>query len=550
MASLPPLSKFQKSIREAIESGQGAIWVRTHEPEDAQTDIVSMSRRYDDRWNLSIWDTINGMNEIQTDPDVVADMNQPEEDDDPFNQSNQGDMPGAGASSTAVLMTFKALAEQRLRRELDDTVKDEDSVKKIVILRNGHREFSDNGQTNKSTMMLMQHVLTLGKSQHCHVIVFSFPGVEIPLELQEQFWIVDHELPNLEERKEIVKRILPDDQKLSEVELTEVAKSCGGLTRNHVEIVSSLCLMRVKKLDPVTIWNLKAEAINKKGLLTVHHGTEDFSSLGGLKGIKTFCKMALKPGKPDNVKARAILLLGLPGNGKSAFAKALGNQVNRPTMAMDTGKLMGSLVGQTEERTREALAAIDAMEPCQVFIDEIEKSLGGAGKENDGGVGTRMFGSLLTWLNDHTSDVFFIATANNISMLPPEFTRAERFDAVFFFDLPSRESKDTIWNIYMKYYGLDMEQELPSDDEWTGAEIKACCRLAALFDQKLVVTSSQVVPIMTTAREQIDSLRTWASGRCLDAETGEIYYYGKTEHAPKQSVVSMQKRNKRKITSS
>ena len=118
----------------------------------------------------------------------------------------------------------------------------------------------------------------------------------------------------------------------------------------------------------------------------------------------------------------------MPGTGKSAFCKALGNEVGRPTLVLDIGASMGSLVGMTEERTRQALRIADAMAPCIVFVDEIEKGLSGvqASGQTDSGVSARMFGTLLSWLNDHESDVFFVCTANDVSKLPPEFTRAER----------------------------------------------------------------------------------------------------------------------------
>lgn len=132
-------------------------------------------------------------------------------------------------------------------------------------------------------------------------------------------------------------------------------------------------------------------------------------------------------------------------------------------------------------------------------------------------------GTLLTWLNDHKSDVFFIATANDVTKLPPEFSRAERFDGVFFFDLPSREQKDRIWEIYRQSFGTPAGDARPDDDEWTGAEIKACCRLAALLAVPLNEAGTYVVPVMDTARERVEALRDWANGRCLDAETGRIY---------------------------
>lgn len=165
------------------------------------------------------------------------------------------------------------------------------------------------------------------------------------------------------------------------------------------------------------------------------------------------------------------------------------------------------------------------MAPCILFVDEIEKSLSGAASsgQSDSGVSARLFGSLLTWLNDHTSDVFFVATCNDISRLPPEFSRAERFDGIFFLDLPSRDQKDHIWQLYLRQFDLQPSQRRPQDSEWTGAEIKACCRLAALLDVSLMEASQNVVPVAITAGESVERLRNWAAGRCLSAELPGVY---------------------------
>jgi SpoVK/Ycf46/Vps4 family AAA+-type ATPase len=129
-----------------------------------------------------------------------------------------------------------------------------------------------------------------------------------------------------------------------------------------------------------------------------------------------------------------------------------------------------------------------------------------------------MFGSLLTYLSDHDSDVFIVASANDISKLPPEFTRTERFDGVFFLDLPGQNERQTIGQMYIRRFGLDPGHRLPLDRDWTGAEIRSCCRLAALLDVPLSEAASNIVPVAVTAGEAVEKLRHWASGRCLSAE--------------------------------
>ena len=163
------------------------------------------------------------------------------------------------------------------------------------------------------------------------------------------------------------------------------------------------------------------------------------------------------------------------------------------------------------------------MAPAVLFLDECEKAFSGVSGQGDSGVSARLFGSFLSWLNDHESDVFVVATANDISKLPPEFSRAERFDGIFFLDLPDANQRQAIWQIYVAKYALDAAQALPKDEGWTGAEVKACCRLAALLDVPLVAAAQNIVPVSRTSAESVEKLRTWASGRCLSADKPGIY---------------------------
>lgn len=186
---------------------------------------------------------------------------------------------------------------------------------------------------------------------------------------------------------------------------------------------------------------------------------------------------------------------------------------------------MGSLVGQTESNIRQALKIADAMAPCVLFLDECEKALAGVASsgQTDSGVSARLFGTFLSWLNDRTSDVFVMATCNDITKLPPEFSRAERFDGVFFLDLPGATQKGTIWDICLSLFDLDPNQPQPRTKDWTGAEVRSCCRLAALLNVSLVEAAKNVVPVAVTAAESVSRLQAWASGRCLDADVPGLY---------------------------
>ncbi len=359
------------------------------------------------------------------------------------------------------------------------------------------------------------------------------PVLELPPELEKLFVAVEHALPTREQLNEIAAGIGTEDGELpTGSELEKVLDAAGGLTRGEAESAYSLSLVRHGQIQPETIWELKSQTLKKSGLLELYEGDADFASLGGMSALKTFCQQALSStGSNPSVKPRGVMLLSPPGCGKSQICKALGKETGRPVIKLDVGSLMGSLVGQTEQRTRQALQIIDAMQPCVAYLDELDKAFSGiAGSgQSDSGVSARMFGSFLSWLNDRETDVFVCCTANDVTKLPPEFARADRFDAVYFLDLPTRQDKDAIWDIYFRQYDIDADQRKPDDKNWTGAEIKACCRLSVLLNQSLVEAAQNVVPVAVTAAESIDKLRSWATGRCLDATAGGIYQGGKTK---------------------
>lgn len=363
--------------------------------------------------------------------------------------------------------------------------------------------------------------LVAGKQQRTFVVVLS-PVVQIPVELEKLFVVIEHRLPNREVLAQIAQQLSADGPAQPPgAKWESVLDAAAGLTRYEAEGAFALSLTRHNELRPEVIWEIKAQTLRKNNLLTLHRGSECFSSLGGLSNVKEFCRRALRPGRL--VRPRGVLLLGVPGTGKSAFARSLGNETGRPTLVLDLGALLGSLVGATEANVRQALRIADAMSPCVLFIDELEKALGGVGSIGDSGVSTRMFGTLLTYLSDHETDVFFVATSNDMSKLPPEFARAERFDGVFFLDLPTGKDKDAIWALYRKHFGIPDSQVRPDDTSWTGAEIKSCCRLASLLDVPLTQAAQHVVPVAVTAAEQMERLRAWASGRCLDAAAPGVY---------------------------
>ena len=467
-------------LAEYIAACFTALWVQSHEHEEALREIAAMCHQR--QWRLASWDIASGLS-------VVG-----------------GEVPAEtdGTDPLAAIRTVSALASP------------ESSA--VLVLTNFHRFLQ-----SPEVVQAMVRQATLGKQNRTFLVVLS-PVVQIPVELDKLFAVIDHELPDREQLERIARGVATEPDELPEGdELVRLLDAAAGLTRYEAENAFSLSVVREAAVRPAAVWELKGQTLKKSGLMTLHSVGETFADLGGLEALKRFCLRVLGPKAADRPRPRGIVLLGPPGTGKSAIAKALGSETGRPTLILDPGSLMGSLVGQTEERTRQALKIIDAFGPSVVVIDEVDHALAGHQGQGDSGVMSRFFGTLQTWLNDHTSDAFVVCTSNDIRTLPAAFTRAERFDAVYFVDLPAVAQKRAIWQIYLDRFQLERGQPRPVDADWSGAEIRACCRLSAMLDVSLVEAAEHVVPVARTASEALAKLREWASGRCLSAEQSGMY---------------------------
>ena len=486
---------LKEKLKQLVSACFTGIWIETFEFQETLSEISQLCR--DEEWIGATWDVSGGL------------------------RVGNGEAVSDATDPLAAIRAINGLASQ------GSTV--------LLVMNNLHKFVS-----SVEIMQALQHQLIEGKQNRTIIIGLS-PQATIPIELEKLFVVVEHALPDRQQLEAIAREIATEQNELpDEAELETTLDAAAGLTRLEAENAFSLSLVRHGRIEPSAIWELKAGMLKKSGLMQLYHGEDNFDSLGGLDNLKAFSKRSLLQRDRDNPlkQPRGVLLLGVSGTGKSAFAKALGKETGRPTLVLDIGALMGSLVGQTESNVRRALQIADAMAPCILFVDELEKALGGAtGSGNgDSGVSSRMLGTLLSWMNDHTSNVYLVATCNDVSKMPPELTRAERFDGIVFLDLPGRDQKDRIWQQYISLFDLDPNQKMPKDDQYTGAEIRSCCRLAALLDLPLVQASINVVPVAVTASESVDALRKWASGRCLDSESGGIYQFKKAKARVRRKV--------------
>jgi ATPase family associated with various cellular activities (AAA) len=488
---------LSERLSEYVRACFTGLWVRTFEADDALDEIARLCHQ--NRWALATWDVDRGL--------CLA------------SPTDGAGTPATASDPLAAIRALNALASA------DGTA--------LLVLRNFHRFLG-----SAEVVQAIDTQVSAGKQNRTFVVILA-PLVNLPVEVEKLFVVIEHDLPGRDQIEAIARGVATEPGDLPEDpdDFDCLLDAAAGMTRAEAENAFALSLVRAEgrtpaagrpgglaRVTPEVLWELKMADLRKSGLLEMHRGGDSFADLGGMENLKRFCLRALRS-PSRRAKARGVLLLGPPGVGKSRFAKALGNEAGRPTVVLDLGRLKGSLVGQSEERTRQALRILSATRPNVAFADEIEKGLAavqGPGS-SDGGVSAGQFGALLTHMADHAGDSFFVFTANDVSRLPPEFIRAGRLNAVFFVDLPGPAERGRIWEIHLGRFGLDPSQRRPDDDAWSGAEVETCCETADLLDINLMEASQFIVPVAQTAGESVERLRNWAAGRCLSADRPGLY---------------------------
>ena len=333
----------------------------------------------------------------------------------------------------------------------------------------------------------------------------------------------------------------PVESKLTKRELELVVQSLRGLTSEEAARVVAGAIRADNILD---ISDLPRIVDAKRNLLGTAGCLESIApdvspdEIGGLGNLKRWLNMR-HGGFSASAREfgldppRGILLLGVQGCGKSLCAKVVASAWRMPLMRMDPGVLYQKYIGESEARLREALQQAESMSPVVLWIDEIEKAFASAGSDSaDGGLSQRMFGTLLSWMQDHRAPIFLIATANNLAQLPPELMRKGRFDEIFFVDLPGPKEREAVFAIHLKKRNrdkanFDMARLTTASEGLSGAEIEQAVisGLFAAFSEKSECTTEHILsaiaatqPLSVVMREQVDRLRAWAKGRCVMAD--------------------------------
>jgi len=410
----------------------------------------------------------------------------------------------------------------------------------VFILRDLHAF-----QKNPEVVRLLRDLARNLKETLKTVFMIS-PLLQIPPELDKEVAVVEYPLPELSEIGTILDRVMsmvPGKAPPTGQEREHIVEAALGLTADEAENVFAKSLVQTGTFDIDVILSEKERIVRKSGVLEFFRTQEKMDNIGGLDLLKSwlrkrqsaFSEEARNFGLP---RPKGILMIGIPGGGKSLTAKAVGAAWRLPLLRLDVGKIFAGIVGSSEENMRRAIQMAEAVAPSILWVDELEKGFSGTGSSNnsDAGTAARVFGSFITWLQEKTSPVFVIATANNVDELPPEMMRKGRFDEIFFVDLPTLPERREIMQIHVKRRGRDpvgfnLDLLAEKSEGMTGAEIEQAV-VSALFDvydrhgsagvlatEGVVHSLQETVPLSRTMKEKIATLRNWCKTRARPASS-------------------------------
>lgn len=379
-------------------------------------------------------------------------------------------------------------------------------------------------------------------------IILMSPVQEIPIELEKEVIVLDFALPDLEDLNQVLSAQLGSNRIKTNVR-EKLLKAALGLTLDEAEKVyrkAQVTAGRLTESEVEIVLSEKKQLIRRNGILEYIEEDETLDAVGGLEELKAWLKQrsnafterARQYGLPQ---PKGMLILGVPGCGKSLIAKTTSRLWGLPLLRLDMGRVYdGSMVGRSEANLRNALKTAESISPAILFIDELDKAFaGGTGSaDSDGGTSSRIFGSFLTWMQEKTSPVFVMATANRVERLPGEFLRKGRFDEIFFVDLPNEQERKDIFTIHLEkrrrdISRFDIEQLSKVCDGFSGAEIEQAL-IAAMYEAfaqdreftqlDIIAAVKATLPLSKTMQEQVTALRDWARQRARPAAASVAEY--------------------------
>lgn len=372
-------------------------------------------------------------------------------------------------------------------------------------------------------------------------------SIELPPEIESEIVRYDLRLPDREEYRQAIDAVVESLQANQRAQVTlrpadydAFASALSGLTINQARQAVAQVAIEDGRLAPddlTRIIDLKSRALRNDSLLEYFPVADNGHELGGFANLQRWLQRARLAFTPEaaqlNLPApKGILLVGVAGCGKSLAAKVISREWQQPLLKLDAGRLYDKYIGESEKKLRQSLTTAESMAPVILWIDEIEKGMGpGGGGDADGGLSQRLFGSFLTWLQEKRADVFVVATANDLSALPPELLRKGRFDEIFFVDLPDPAERATILAIHLRLRKqdparFDLDRIAAAAEGFSGAELEQVVISAllrsiqehrALDTQLLLDELAATVPLSRSRREDIERLRAFARDRFVPA---------------------------------
>ena len=415
----------------------------------------------------------------------------------------------------------------------------------IFILKDLH-PFIDAPATNRS----LRDAIASFKGMQKNIILMS-PVQQVPIELEKEVVVLDFQLPDMAELNKVLTSHQEQNRgrRLTTEAREKLLRAALGLTKDEAEKVYRKAQVTTGQLtenEVDIVLSEKKQLIRRNGILEYIEEDETIDAVGGLEELKTwltqrsnaFTERAREYGLPQ---PKGMLLLGVPGCGKSLIAKTTSRLWGLPILRLDMGRVYdGSMVGRSEANLRNALKTAESISPTILFIDELDKSFAGSGGsgDSDGGTSNRIFGSFLTWMQEKKSPVFVMATANRVERLPGEFLRKGRFDEIFFVDLPTPEERQDIFGIHLTkrredIARFDLGQLAKMSDGFSGAEIEQAV-VAAMYEAfaqdreftqlDIIAALKSTLPLSRTMQEQVTALRDWARQRARPAASSVAEY--------------------------
>jgi AAA+ superfamily predicted ATPase len=507
-----PCSAAQRELEVLIRARYPLLYVVSWEEERVEQQLADIARARNKRF--FIWTCTQG---------IV--------------KHGQAPQQGKGSSATADPLTgLDAVLHQ---------------VEPAIYLFKDFHPFMEEHRSNLAVIRRLRDVAYHLRDTY-KTIVFVAPLLRLPPELAKDVTVLEFGLPGPADFNRLLDRIIDDlkDKPRVRIDLDAAGRerllqAARGLTLKEAENVFAKTIVLDGKLDASdvsVVFSEKQQIIRKSGLLEYCETQEQLGSVGGVEKLKdwlvkrglAFTERAAEFGLPP---PRGVLLLGVQGCGKSLCAKAASSLWKLPLLRLDIGRMFGSLVGSSEENMRRAIQTAESIAPVVLWVDEIDKAFGGAANSggSDGGTAVRVFGTFLTWLSEKRTPVFVIATANDISQLPPELLRKGRLDEIFFVDLPSERERREVFRIHLMRRNrrpevFDLDDLARRSDGFSGAEIEeaivsglydAFSRQGELDQDTLRNALAETVPLSKTMHEDLSRLRAWAQGRARPASGAE-----------------------------